>query len=183
LNRVWNLVESEYVEKAILPADEKEIKHFSHKTIKKVTEDMERFHFNTMLAALMEYTNFLYKVHDSGSVTIDSWKDAIKILLLLIAPSAPHFAEELWFTRKYQYSIHNQMWPNWDGNLAKDEEVTLVIQVNGKLRDKVTVQVSISEEEASKTALNQERIKSYVSGKDIAKIIYIPDRLINIVIK
>lgn len=181
LNRIWNLVESEYIEKTILPAGEKEIKHFSHKTIKKVTEDMERFRFNTMLAALMEYTNFLYKIHDSGSVTYESWEDAIKILLLLIAPSTPHLAEELWFNRKYPYSIHSQTWPKWDENIVKDEEVTLVIQINGKLKDKVVVPAFISEEEANKIALNRERIKSYVSGKSVAKVVYVPGRLINIV--
>jgi leucyl-tRNA synthetase len=92
-------------------------------------------------------------------------------LLLLLAPTAPHLTEELWAKIGRPYSIHNQTWPKWDEELAKEEEITLVIQVNGKLRDKVTVPVSITEAEAKELALSRERIKAYVQDKNIARII------------
>jgi leucyl-tRNA synthetase len=162
---------------------EKECKRVMHKTIKKASEDMERFRFNTMLAALMEYSNLLNKISEAGSVSKKTWDEAIKNLLILIAPSAPHMAEELWVNLGLPYSIHKQRWPGWDPELATDEEVTLVVQINGKVRDKLTVPASISEDEAKKIAFDQERVKSYTSGKDILKIIYVPGKLINIVVK
>ena len=183
LKRVWTLVSSGYVAKARDAEAEKECLRIMHKTIKKATEDMERFRFNTMLSALMEYSNLLSKVQDNGSVKNTVWAEAVKNLLLLLAPSAPHMAEELWQQLGYKYSIHNQSWPEWDRDLAADEEITLVIQVNGKLRDKLSVPVDITEETARQLAFAQERIKSYVEGKSIAKIIYVPGRLLNIVLK
>jgi len=183
LNRVWNLVTSEYVENDIKPESEQAILHIMHKTIKKVTEDMEKFHFNTMLAALMEYTNFLGSLQTEGSVSKSYWDDAIKQLLLLLAPSAPHITEELWVQNGYEYSIHSQNWPIWNEGLAKDADITLVIQVNGRLRDKITVSSSITEDEAQRISLERERVKAYIAGRTIAKIIYVPAKLVNIVIR
>jgi len=183
LKRVWNLVSAEYLEKAQDGEAEKECLRIMHKTIKKATEDIERFRFNTMLSALMEFSNLLSKVQESGSIKQPVWEEAVKTLLLLLAPSAPHMAEELWQQLGYVYSIHNQSWPEWDRELAADEEITLVIQVNGKLRDKLPVPVDITEEAATKLAFEQERIRSYIEGKSVAKIIYVPGRLLNIVLK
>ncbi len=182
LNRVWNLAVAGYSEKTVDPDVEKELTRLIHKTIRKVTGDMERFRFNTMLAALMEFTNYLGKVQEEGTVSEPVWQEAITSLLLLLAPTAPHLTEELWTMAGYPYSIHNQSWPRWDEELAKEEEITLVIQVNGKLRDKVTVPVSITEAEAKELALSRERIKAYVQGNNINKIIYVPRRLVNIVL-
>ena len=183
LNRVWSLVTADYKEKSIDAETVKECLRVMHKTIKKATGDIERFRFNTMLAALMEYTNMLIKVLEVGNVPAAQWKEAIKILLILMAPSAPHMTEELWVGLGYPYSIHRQAWPVWDKELAADEEVTLVVQVNGKLRDKLTVPVDISEDEAIKLAFAQERIQGYVAGKSVAKTIYVPGKLLNIVLK
>jgi leucyl-tRNA synthetase len=182
VNRVWNLVTAGYVEKEKDPDAEKELSRLIHQTIKKVTNDMERFRFNTMLAALMEFTNYLGKVQDGGMVSVALWNEAITDLLLLLAPTAPHLTEELWEMTGHTYSIHNQSWPKWDEELAKEEEVTLVIQVNGKVRDRVTVPVSITEAEAKELALSSERIKAYVKDNNIARIIYVPQRLVNIVV-
>ena len=182
LNRVWNLVIAGYSEKTVDPGVEKELHRLTHQTIRKATGDMERFRFNTMLAALMEFTNYLGKVQGQGSVSESAWQDAITNLLLLLAPTAPHVTEELWTRSGHPYSIHNQSWPKWDEELAREEEVTLVIQVNGKLRDKVTVPVSITEAEAKELALGRERIKAYLEGKEMARIIYVPQRLVNIVV-
>ena len=181
LNRVWNLVAADYSERSVTPDAEKELKRIIHKTIKKVTNDMERFHFNTMLAALMEFTNYLGKVQEQGEVSVSTWQESVADLLLLLAPTAPHLTEELWVMKGYPYSIHNQPWPAWDEELAKEEEVTLVVQINGKLRDKVIVPVSITEAEARELALGRDKIKSYTQDGNITKIIYVPQRLVNIV--
>jgi leucyl-tRNA synthetase len=182
VNRVWNLVTAGYTEKKVDPDVGKELNRLIHQTIKKVTNDMERFRFNTMLAALMEFTNYLGRVQDGGTVSVSLWNEANTILLLLLAPTAPHLTEELWEKTGHSYSIHNQAWPKWDEELAKEEEVTLVIQVNGKVRDRVTVPVSITEAEARELALSRERVQAYVKDNKVAKIIYVPQRLINIVI-
>jgi leucyl-tRNA synthetase len=183
MNRVWNLVTAGYSERKLDADVEKELNRLIHQTIKKVTNDMEHFRFNTMLAALMEFTNYLGKVQDGGTVSNSLWNEAITDLLLLLAPTAPHLTEELWQRTGHTYSIHNQPWPKWDEELAKEEEVTLVIQVNGKIRDKVTVPVSITEAEAKELAMNSERIKAYVKDNNVARIIYVPQRLVNIVIR
>jgi leucyl-tRNA synthetase len=171
-----------YAEKKVDPDAEKELSRLIHQTIKKVTGDMDRFRFNTMLAALMEFTNYLGKVQDGGMVSVALWNEAITDLLLLLAPTAPHLTEELWEMIGHTYSIHNQQWPKWDEELAKEEEVTLVIQVNGKVRDRVTVPVSITEAEARELALSRERVQAYVKDNNVARIIYVPQRLINIVV-
>ncbi len=182
VNRVWNLVTAGYEEKNVKDAVEKQLSHLIHKTIKRVTNDIERFRFNTMLAALMEFTNYLNRVQECGTVSKSLWDEAVAKLLLLLAPTAPHITEELWERIGRHYSIHNQPWPRWDEELAKEEEVTLVIQVNGKIRDKVIVPVSITEDEAKKLALNRDRIKAYIKDNKVARIIYVPQRLVNIVV-
>ncbi|MCK5434409.1 MAG: class I tRNA ligase family protein, partial [Dehalococcoidales bacterium] len=145
LNRVWNLVLEEYRMETEAVAEDRSgddgavrnLQRVTHKTIRKVTEDMERLRFNTMIAALMEFTNYLSRVKEAGNVSDSDWRGSIDALLLLLAPTAPHLAEELWQRTGHSYSIHNQSWPVWDKELAKDEEITLVVQVNGKLRDRI----------------------------------------------
>ncbi len=188
LNRVWNLVLDGYHQgEGISHGDrlraERELSRITHQTIKKVTEDLEKFRFNIMIAALMEFTNYLAKVKESGLVSPSAWAESIDTLLLLLAPTAPHLAEELWQRTGHDYSIHNQHWPNWDEELAKDEVITLVVQVNGKVRDRMVVPASITEAEAKQLALQQPRVKAHLEERDIAKVIYVPSRLINIVVK
>jgi leucyl-tRNA synthetase len=186
LNRVWNLVLEEQKGQGLPPLDksaEDELSHRTHKTIKKVAEDLERFRFNTMLAALMEFTNYLAKVKDERSVAKAVWKESIKTLLLLLAPSVPHLAEELWQQTGHSYSIHTQSFPSWDEKLVAEEQFTLVIQVNGKLRDRVEVPVSITDSEVRELALNREKVKAHTDGKMIKDVIYVPGRLVNIVVK
>jgi leucyl-tRNA synthetase len=147
-----------------------------------VTADLERFHFNTMLSSLMEFSNYLSKIKESGVVSSSLWGKAIGYFLLLLAPTAPHLAEELWNRTGHPYSIHNQPWPEFDEELAKEKEITLVIQVNGKLRDKVLVPASISEVEAKELALGRERVKAYIDDKKLIRVIYVPKRVVNIVV-
>jgi leucyl-tRNA synthetase len=136
-----------------------------------------------MIAALMEFTNYLSKAKEAGNITQANWDEAIDTLLLLLAPTAPHIAEELWERTGHDYSIHNQGWPEWDEELARDEEITLVVQVNGKLRDRITVPVSISEEEARQMAMDSQRVQNYMQGKQLVRMIYVPQKLVNIVVK
>jgi len=182
LNRVWSLVTTDYTSRVIDPEAEKEFLHLTHKTIKEVTADLEKFRFNTMLSSLMEFSNYLSKVKESGVVSGSLWREAIGYFLLLLAPTAPHLAEELWNRTGHPYSIHNQPWPEYDEELAKEEEITLVIQINGKLRDKVLVPASISEVEAKELALRRERVKAYIDDKKLTRVIYVPKRVVNIVV-
>ncbi|MBI2847016.1 MAG: leucine--tRNA ligase, partial [Chloroflexi bacterium] len=183
LGRVWNLVLKDpssitwHKEEAAL----RDLKRMTHRTIKRVTQDLDKLRFNTMLAALMEFTNYLSRVWEDRSVTSAAWKEAIKTLLLLLAPSVPHLAEELWERTGHPYSIHNQRLPEWNEALVAEEEITLVIQVNGKMRDKMTVPVSVTEAEARELALSRERVKAYLNDKKIVNVIYVPGRLINVV--
>ncbi len=184
LKRVWKLVLEPY--KANPHVEEKahrNLQRITHQTIGKATEDMEKIRFNTMIAALMEFTNYLAKVKEVGAVDNSAWERSIETLLLLLAPTTPHLAEELWEGTGHSYSIHNQSWPSWDKELAKDEEITLVVQINGKLRDKITVPASITEADAKQVALEREKIKTYLEGKNIVNIIYVPGRLVNLVVK
>ncbi len=185
LNRVWTLVTEEYK-----PDDSSsgqsagiELTRLMHQTIKKTTRDMERLRFNVMIAALMEYTNYLAKVKEVGSVKSEVWQESIKTLILLMGPSCPHLAEELWQQTGGEYSVHNQPWPEWDEDLAKEEEITLVVQVNGKIRDKVQVSASISENEAKDMAAQQPKTKTYLEGREVVKVVYVPYKLVNFVIK
>jgi len=185
LHRVWSLVLEE--QKGGLPpidgATENELRRRTHKTIKKVGEDLEKFRFNTMIAFLMEFTNYLAKVKEERSVAGAAWDEAIKALLLMLAPSVPHFAEELWELKGCPYSIHNQSFPSWDEKLVVEEQIMLVVQVNGKLRDRVEVSASITESEARELALSRERVKAHTDSKEIKDVIYVPGRLVNIVVR
>jgi len=182
-NRVWNLTLEEYKPKTIDENANKELERMRHQTIKKVTSDMERIRFNTMVAALMEFTNNLSKIREAGNVSIENWKNAINSLLLMLAPSAPHTTEELWHRIGHKTSIHKADWPKWDEALAKEEEITLVVQVNGKLRDRISVPVAIDENEAKKVAQESDKVKVHLQGKVIANVIYVPGKLVNIVVK
>jgi leucyl-tRNA synthetase len=188
LNRLWNLVTAGYGEGVGVSSEEKQkaerdLTRITHQTIRKVSQDLERIRFNTMLAALMEFTNYLAKVGEEGAAGVSAWEEASDILLLLLAPTAPHLAEELWQQTGHDYSIHNQSWPKWDEELAREEEITLVVQVNGKLRDRVVVPVSITEDEAKQKALDSQRVKTYLGGRQVAKVIYVPGRLVNLVVR
>ncbi len=186
LNRVWNLVLEEPEAKSkpeMDQATERQLLRITHQTIKKVTEDLEGFHLNTLVAALMEFTNDLTRIKDQYSIDSPVWQRSIDSLLLLLAPIAPHLAEELWTETGHPYSIHNQPFPAWDEELAAEEEFTLVIQVNGKLRDKVTVPVSITEEQARQLALSRERVRARLQDREIKSVIYVPRRLVNVVLR
>jgi len=186
LNRVWNLVLTPPPTGGADAESARQIRHLTHKTIRRVTEDMEHFRFNTMLAALMEFCNALTKAKEGGPVDAAAWQEAIETLLLLLAPSAPHLTEELWARLGKPYSIHQPAsggWPRWDEELAKEEEITLVVQVNGKVRDRLQVAADIAEERAKELALASQRVRAHIDNKQIQRVIYVPGKLVNVVVR
>ena len=184
MNRVWELAQRDARDLDGLPVDADAVRDLTrtvHKTIRRVTEDVERFKFNTALAALMEYSNSLNQAWQRKGIDSQTWNSAIEKLLTLMAPMAPHVAEELWERTGHAYSIHNQPLPEWDEALAADEVITLVVQVNGKLRDRIDVSASITEDEAKRVALDSQRVQQHIAGKDVTKVVYVPGKLVNIV--
>jgi leucyl-tRNA synthetase len=147
-----------------------------------VTEDIENFRFNTMLARLMEYTHFLGRIRDSGNVAREDWEQALESLVLMMAPAAPHIAEELWERLGRPYSVHQQAWPAWDEDAAQSRTFTLVVQVNGKLRDRFDVAIDIPEREAIELAMTSAKVISHVEGHNVQKVLFVPNRLVNIVV-
>ncbi len=135
-----------------------------------------------MLARLMEFTNVLGPVLEEGSVSRETWSEATKTLLLLMAPSAPHIAEELWERLGLAYSIHNQQWPEYNADLVAEEQIVVAVQVNGKLRDKLTVPADVAEDEVTALALASEKVKAHTDGKTIKKVIYVPGKIVSVVV-
>ncbi|MGI8643035.1 MAG: leucine--tRNA ligase [Thermomicrobiales bacterium] len=158
------------------------VRRLTHQTIARVTRDLEAFHFNTMVAALIEFVNELYPQRDSPVAATPAWREAVETLVLLMAPSTPFVAEELWEALGKPYSVHDQSWPEADESLSVVEEVELVVQVNGKVRDRVSVATDLSEADARNLALGLERIKSELNDRAPRKVIHVPNRLVNIVV-
>jgi leucyl-tRNA synthetase len=184
LNRVWNLVVGTSGATAIDadPAHARTLQRKMHQTIRQVSHDLENFEFNTVVSALMELSNAIIAAREAGMAGAQVFNDAIETLLLLMAPVAPHIAEEMWMRLGKPYSIHNQVWPEYDPEMAKEEEITLVVQVNGKVRDRIVVPADIGEEQAKATALASEAVQRHLGGKEPRKVIVVPGRLVNIVI-
>jgi leucyl-tRNA synthetase len=153
----------------------------THQTIQHVTGDFEAFEFNTIISALIKLTNEMYRYRESTEGT-PAWDEAITTLLKLMAPVTPHIAEELWARRGMPYSIHQQAWPEFDAAAAAEEMITLVVQVNGKVRDRIEVPAGIGEEEARQKALATDGAKRTMDGKPPKKVLYVPGRLVNIVL-
>ncbi|MEN8615242.1 leucine--tRNA ligase [Dehalogenimonas sp. THU2] len=182
-NRVWKLSLDEYIPGDFDPAAEAELIRKTHQTVRKVSTDIDRMQFNTMLAALMEFTNYLTPAREAARVSAESWNKAVETLILALAPTAPHLAEELWTLTGHEYSVHNQSFPAWDESLTAEPEITLVVQVNGKLRARLPAPADITECQATDLALTNDRIKEFTEGKEIKTVIYVPGKLLNIVVK
>lgn len=144
---------------------------------------MENFKFNTMISALMEFSNHLTK-HQGGAISETVlWQQAIDTLLLMLAPLAPFMAEELWRRRGHTDSIHLQHWPQYDSEALIDKSVTVPIQVNGKLRDTITIATGLDREAAVQAAKSSAKIALALENKKIIKIIWVQDKLLNLVVK
>ena len=165
------------------PAD-REVRRALHQTLRQATQDFERFKYNTAIAAMMSFTNMLAAAASEQRLSREAWDEAAQGLLLLLAPLAPHLAEEMWERLGQAYSIHQQPWPQWDAALAAAEEATLVVQVNGKLRDRITVDAGISEEDAKSVALASDHVRAYTDGKSVERVVFVPGRyLVSVVAK
>lgn len=181
LNRVWVLVQ-EYLEadKTFTGNDDKVVR-LQHKMVRKVTEDFYRMSLNTAISAMMEYTNELYKLKLDG-FSDQVWGEALRTLTQTLEPFAPHITEELWQELGGKDLIQHNEWPKYDEKLIVDEKMMIVVQVNGKLRGKFEVSTDTSEEEINKLAMANDNVKNFVGDKTPLKVIYIPGRLVNIVI-
>lgn len=187
LGRVWRLIDEkvrlpqEPLDYAGLDSEDRGLMRAAHQTIRRVTEDIERYHYNTAVSAIMELTNSMVAYKEARGVT-PAFNEAARDLLLLLAPIAPHISEELWSTVGGRCSIHLQPWPEWKEELAAVEEITLVVQINGKVRDRITAPAEVSEEGAQRLAMESPRVKGHLEGTKIRRVIYVPGRLINIVV-
>ena len=181
LRRVWATILEPVDRAAVKEESVKILRRKVHQTLRSVTRDFEQFEFNTIVSGLMELMNEMARLKPEvyGS---PAWNEAVEIYLKMLAPVSPHISEELWQLLGKPYSIHTQNWPKVDEAAAADEEITLVIQVNGKLRDRIAVAVNISDEEAKAIALASESVKKALQGKDPRQVIYVKGRLVNIVI-
>ena len=183
LKRIWSLFSEMNGGKKPVKGIERELRRKVHQTLKNVTRDFEKFEFNTIVSSLMELLNFMYDARDAGAVGTTAWEEAVDIYLRMMAPVTPHISEELWVeVYNKPYSIHNQPWPKVDEAATKEDQITLIVQVNGKLRDRITVPVGISEVEAKEAALGSDGAQRFIEGKEPRKVIYVPGRLVNIVI-
>ncbi len=184
LNRVWSLIGDAWVDSSAKEAqtsESKAIERLRHKTIKRVTEDLKNFRFNTALAAMMEFNNVLVKQQHQEVAHSAAYRRALETLLQLLAPFAPHMSEELWHQTGHNSSIHTTSWPVYQEELTQDEAFTLVIQVNGKVRERIEVPADISEQEVRTLALSNPRVVSFVGDATVRKFIYIPGKLVNVV--
>ena len=183
LHRLWGLA----TEDAVLASDAaseatRSLRRATHKTIRAVTEEMEGFRFNTLISRLMEHTTAMQKARAGGGVDREAWQEAVSTAVLLTAPMAPHLAEELWERLGKPYSVHLHGWPVYDEELAKDDEFELVVQVNGKVRDRVTLPSGASEAEARAAVFASVTVRQWLNGAEPRRVIYVPGKLFNIVL-
>jgi len=162
-----------------------------HQTIKRVTEDVrDRYHFNTAIAAIMELVNTIYQTKDamtsSDNVDPKFWpvmRYAVESVIVMLSPFVPHIADELWHELGMSSLLLDNPWPSWDEKALAAEEVLIVVQVNGKLRDKMTVPTDATDEEIKKMALSREKVQQFIAGGEIKNIVVVPKKLVNIVVK
>ena len=190
LNRIWRMV-YEFLEKYENIPGEYEIRNEADKklaytlnyTIKKVTEDVrDRFNFNTAISAIMELVNEMYR-YKEGDVNEALYSTAIKTIVVLLAPFVPHITEELWQELGYEGYVYDQKWPTYNEEELKKDEIEIVVQINGKNKEKINIPGDATREDMIQIASENEKIKGLTEGKTIVKTIAVPGRLINIVVK
>ncbi|MBW6467437.1 MAG: leucine--tRNA ligase [Brevefilum sp.] len=182
LRKVWfTFLEPPEVAGGASEDDLRKLRRKVHQTLRSVTHDFETLNFNTIVSGLMELLNEMNVAKTVGAFGSPDWLEAENLYLLMLAPVCPHIAEELWVRTGHEYSIHNQPWPQVDEEAAKEEQITLIVQVNGKVRDRLTVSATIAEAEAKAAALESEGVQAHLAGKTPKKVIYVPGRLVNIV--
>jgi leucyl-tRNA synthetase len=185
LSRVWNLTQ-EYDEADEVTVDEKgaaEILAIAHKTVKKVTEDIEGDKFNTAVSSMMEAVNAYFKLKETYTIgKSDAWTFAIESLLQVLSPFAPHITEELWHQLGHETTIHIDTWPKWNNEYLQTSTMTIIVQVNGKVRAKLTMPADTPEDNVKALAVIESNVVKFLENKEPTKVIYIPGRLVNIVV-
>ncbi len=188
LNRVWRAVAEnlELIQNDTAGfssnASGRNLRRVTHRTIKKVTEDIDgRFHFNTAIAAVMELVNAIYAFDDKAGCPAEL-REALEATIALLAPFVPHIAEELWHCLGHRKSLEEAGWPAWDAEALVEDEKTIVVQVNGKVRGKVTVSADADEESVKAMALEEANVARFIEGKTVRKVIVVPGRLVNVVV-
>ncbi|NTW98723.1 MAG: class I tRNA ligase family protein, partial [Geobacteraceae bacterium] len=191
LGRIWKLVHDRLdmiknagpVDVGSLSAEERNLRRAVHKTIRKVTEDLEEsFHFNTAIASVMELLNILQPAGLSTPQFPAVMKEALQSVVLLLAPFVPHITEELWQRMGNSSQLTTSSWPDYDRSAVVDEELLIVVQVNGKLRSKINVAAGTGEEELKALALTDEKVVPFIEGLTVRKVICVQGKLVNIVV-
>lgn len=181
VRRVWSLI-TEPAKPVACPVEtRRQLRRKVHQTLEIITRDFERFEFNTIVSGLMELLNEMYQAREAGASGTPEWNEAVDIYLRMMAPVTPHIAEELWSRLCKPYSIHTQPWPEFDTVAAAEEQITLVVQVNGKVRDRLSLPAGVSDDEVKAAALGSEAVQKYLAGKPPRQVIVVPGRLVNIV--
>lgn len=181
LNRAWTVTQHYLAAQKSNDINDDKLAVALHKTIRKVTNDIRRQSFNTAIAALMEFVNDLYKLKLDG-FSEKGWHDALVALAQMLAPFAPHIADEMWAQLGGEGLIQNTQWPVWDDNLIVEAMFSIAVQVNGKIRGEVTVHKDANVEEIKLLALTHENVAKFVGDQKPAKVIYVPGRLVSIVL-
>ena len=190
INRVWRFVYDyvqsrgcENAEAGELSRKDKDMRRLVHTTIKRVTDDAgTRFNFNTAISAIMELVNGLYQYREVAGYNKAVMAEAVDTLVLLLAPFIPHVTEELWQDLGHGESVHKQKWPVVDEAALVADEVTVIVQVNGKVRDKILMPVNLDKAETEKMVLAQPKIAEILTGKEVKKVVVVPDKLVNVVV-
>ena len=182
VRRVWILYKESVKEGNPAPQVLKVLRRKVHQTLRNVTRDFETFEFNTIVSSLMELMNEMYKAREAGAAGTPEWDEALDLYLRMTAPVTPHIAEELWESLGKPYSIHQQPWPAFDPAAAVEDQIILVVQVNGKVRDRIDVPVGISDADAKAAALSSEAVQKYLEGNPPKKIVVVPGKLVSIVV-
>ena len=183
LNRVWNVVQEFVAAPESTSEDDQELLRLTHSTIKKVTRDIEDEKFNTAVAAMMEMVNGLYKFKEShGMQASETWRFTLESLLQILAPFAPHITEELWQELGHTDTIHVNHWPKWDEKYLVSDVMTIIVQVNGKLRSKLELPADIDQQGIEEAALADANVQKFTNNKPPKKMVYVPGKLLNVVI-
>jgi leucyl-tRNA synthetase len=182
LQDIWEIGRAPYSPASVDDSATRALRRKTHQTIRKVTQDLDEFSFNTAVAAVMELRNTILSAQRVSNVNREAWDEAVDTILLLLAPISPHITEELWSHRGHSYSIHQQSWPQWDEAVAREEMISLIIQINGKTRDKLDVSAGMDDESLGRIALESEKVQRLLDGKEPRKVIVARGTLVNIVL-
>jgi leucyl-tRNA synthetase len=194
LNRVYRLVceyindirgdQREFPEPVVATADDKNLNYMINVTIKKVSEDAGgRFNFNTAIASIMELVNEMYKYKQSAEMNLPLFNKAIETLLVVLNPFTPHITEEMWSQLGHEDRLYSHEWPACDESALVKDEIEIIVQVNGKLKDKLMMPNNSSKEVTEQAARELEKVKEATEGKNIVKVIVVPNRIVNFVVK